>query len=279
MIKPEMAWYDNNDSMRLQEDFVAYLVARVLERRSEELKVLERDTKVLESSTTPFHRLDYTDAITLLNKKGSATVWGEDLGAEDESLIVEDYGSPVLRNELSQGSQGVLHEGKSGRSAHGVMRHLLAPEGYGEIVGGSQREDDYDRLLQRIIEEKLPVDAYGWYLDLRKYGTFVHSGFGLGPRAYGGVDMRLPHIREAIAFPRMMHHAYMRDVRARRCLSRFSARFSPAFTSSHNSSCCATERRKIDCTFTRQGPHRRSRRVNFWLARSSASAPCTPVSA
>ena len=205
MIEPEMAFYDLNDSMRLQEEFVAYLVARVLERRHEELKVLERDTTVLERSTTPFHRLDYGDAITLLNGKGSDTTWGEDLGAEDESLIVAEYDRPVFVTNYPKEAKAFYMKENPADKRTVLCADLLAPEGYGEIIGGSQREDDYDRLLARIIEEKLPVEAYGWYLDLRKYGTFVHSGFGLGLERTIAWICGLPHIREAIPFPRLMH--------------------------------------------------------------------------
>ncbi|MBC8086455.1 MAG: asparagine--tRNA ligase [Phycisphaerae bacterium] len=205
MIEPEMAFYDVNDSMRLQEEFVAYLVARVLERKSEELKVLERDTKVLEQSTTPFHRLDYGDAITLLNKKGSDTTWGEDLGAEDETLIVAEYDRPVFVTNYPKEAKAFYMKENPADPRTVLCADLLAPEGYGEIIGGSQREDNYERLLARIIQEKLPVDAYGWYLDLRKYGTFVHSGFGLGLERTIAWICGLPHIREAIPFPRLMH--------------------------------------------------------------------------
>lgn len=205
MIEPEMAFYDLHDSMKLQEEFVAYLVARVLERRSEELKVLERDTTVLERSTTPFHRLDYGDAITLLNGKGSDTKWGEDLGAEDETLIVAEYDRPVFVTNYPKEAKAFYMKENPADPRTVLCADLLAPEGYGEIIGGSQREDDYDRLLARIIEEKLPVEAYGWYLDLRKYGTFVHSGFGLGLERTIAWICGLPHIREAIPFPRLMH--------------------------------------------------------------------------
>jgi asparaginyl-tRNA synthetase len=205
MIEPEMAFYDVNDSMRLQEDFVAYLVARVLERRSEELKLLERDTKVLEQSTTPFHRLDYGDAIKLVQSKGSTAVWGDDLGAEDETLIVADYDRPVFVTNYPKEAKAFYMKENPADTRTVLCADLLAPEGYGEIIGGSQREDNYDKLLARLLEEKLPVEAYGWYLDLRKYGTFVHSGFGLGLERTIAWICGLPHIREAIPFPRLMH--------------------------------------------------------------------------
>jgi asparaginyl-tRNA synthetase len=200
-----MAWYDQQDNMRLQEDFVAYLVARVLERRREELKVLERDTTVLERSTTPFHRLDYGDAVTLLTGKGSAITWGDDLGAEDESLIVAEYDRPVFVTNYPKEAKAFYMKENPADPRTVLCADLLAPEGYGEIIGGSQREDDHDKLVARIHHEGLPIDAYGWYLDLRKYGTFVHSGFGLGLERTIAWICGTPHIRECIPFPRLMH--------------------------------------------------------------------------
>ncbi len=205
MIEPEMAFYDQQDNMRLQEDLVAFLVARVLERRRPELAVLERDTTVLERSTTPFHRLDYTDAITLLNAKGSDTTWGEDLGAEDETLIVAEYDRPVFVVNYPKEAKAFYMKENPADPRTVLCADLLAPEGYGEIIGGSQREDDLDKLVARIQEEGLPLDAYEWYLDLRRYGTFVHSGFGIGLERTVAWICGLPHIREAIPFPRTMY--------------------------------------------------------------------------
>jgi asparaginyl-tRNA synthetase len=205
MIEPEVAFHDSNDNMRLQEDLVSYLVERCLQRRAAELKELERDTAALERVKAPFHRVNYTDAVAILQKKGSAVQWGDDLGAEDEALLVEDYDRPVfVMNYPKEAKAFYMKENPD--DPHTVLcDDCLAPEGYGEIIGGSQREDDYDKLLHRIREEGLPEDAYGWYLDLRKYGTFVHSGFGLGLERTVAWICGLPHIREVIAFPRMMH--------------------------------------------------------------------------
>jgi asparaginyl-tRNA synthetase len=205
MIEPEVAWNDSNDNMRLQEDFVSFLVQRVLERRSAELKELERDTAPLERVKAPFHRVNYTDAVAILQKKGSAVVWGDDLGAEDEALLVEDYDRPVFVMNYPKEAKAFYMKENPDDPRTVLCDDCLAPEGYGEIIGGSQREDDYDKLLHRIREEGLPEDAYGWYLDLRKYGTFVHSGFGLGLERTVAWICGLPHIREVIAFPRMMH--------------------------------------------------------------------------
>ena len=205
MIEPEVAWNDSNDNMVLQEDLVSYLVQRAIEKCSAQLAELERDLSKLEVVKAPFHRLEYSDAIDLLHRKGSTTQWGEDLGAEDESLIVADYDRPVfVMNYPKEAKAFYMKENpKDPRTV--LCDDLLAPEGYGEIIGGSQREDDYDKLHARIIEEGLDPAAYAWYLDLRRYGTFVHSGFGIGLERTIAWICGLPHLREAIAFPRMMH--------------------------------------------------------------------------
>ena len=205
MIEPEVAWNDSNDNMKLQEDFVSYLVHRALEKRSAELTELERDLTKLEAIKPPFPRLEYTDAIDLLHRKGSTTTWGEDLGAEDESLIVADYDRPVFVMNYPKEAKAFYMKENPADPRTVLCDDLLAPEGYGEIIGGSQREDDLDRLLKRIVEEGLDPEAYEWYLDLRRYGTFVHAGFGLGLERTIAWICGLPHLREAIAFPRMMH--------------------------------------------------------------------------
>ncbi|HLB10123.1 MAG TPA: asparagine--tRNA ligase [Gemmatimonadaceae bacterium] len=205
MIEPEVAWNDSNDNMKLQEEFVSYLVHRALERRSAELTELERDLSKLEAIEAPFPRLEYTDAIDLLHRKGSTTTWGEDLGAEDESLIVAEYDRPVFVMNYPKEAKAFYMKENPNDPRTVLCDDLLAPEGYGEIIGGSQREDDYDRLLKRIVEEGLDPAAYEWYLDLRRYGTFVHAGFGLGLERTIAWICGLPHLREAIAFPRMMH--------------------------------------------------------------------------
>ena len=205
MIEPEVAWYDSAANMRLQEDFVSFLVRRALDRCADSLKVLERDVTKLEAVKPPFVRLDYAEAVEIVRQKGSVTTWGEDLGAEDEALIVADYDKPVFVMNYPKQAKAFYMKENPADPRTVLCDDCLAPEGYGEIIGGSQREDDYDRLVRRIKEERLPLDAYDWYLDLRRYGTFVHSGFGLGLERTVAWICGLQHIREAIAFPRMMH--------------------------------------------------------------------------
>ena len=205
MVEPEVAFNDSADNMRLQEDFISYLVERALERCQEELKVLERDTSKLEHIKPSFPRISYTEAVEILQGKGSDIRWGEDLGAPDEALITEDHDLPVFIYNYPKAAKAFYMKENPEDPRTVLCDDLLAPEGYGEIIGGSQREDDLDRLLERIREEKLPEEAYSWYLDLRRYGSFVHSGFGLGvERTVAWITGR-HHIREMIPFPRLMN--------------------------------------------------------------------------
>ena len=205
MIEPEMAFYDSQDNMRLQEEMLLHIVRRVLERRQAELAVVERDVSKLERIKGPFPRIEYSDAVEILQKKGSTIKWGDDLGAEDESLLVEDHETPVFVCNYPKEAKAFYMKENPADPRTVLCDDCLAPEGYGEIIGGSQREDDHDKLVQRIREEGLPMDAYGWYLDLRKYGTFVHSGYGLGLERTVAWICGTPHIRECAAFPRMMN--------------------------------------------------------------------------
>jgi asparaginyl-tRNA synthetase len=207
MVEPEVAFADSNDNMDLQEAFVSYIVERALERCSEELKVLERDTAILErvASSDPFPRMSYSEAVEVLKEKGSDIEWGQDLGAPDEVLLTEGRDLPLFVHDYPKEAKAFYMKENPDDPRTVLCDDLLAPEGYGEIIGGSQREDDLDRLLARIREEKLPEEAYDWYLDLRRYGSFVHSGFGLGiERTVGWITGR-HHIREMIPFPRLMN--------------------------------------------------------------------------
>ena len=205
MIEPEVAFNDSEDNMKLQEDFVSFLVQRVLERRPAELKEVERDVTKLENIKAPFPRINYTDAVATLQAKGSTVQWGDDLGAEDEALLVADYDRPIFIVNYPKEAKAFYMKENPDDPRTVLCNDCLAPEGYGEIIGGSQREDDLEKILHRLREEKLPEAAYDWYLALRKYGTFPHSGFGLGLERTVAWIVGSQHIRECIAFPRMMH--------------------------------------------------------------------------
>src|SRR6266542_6344425 len=208
MVEPEVAFNDSNANMQLQEEFVSYVVSRALDRRKEELKELERDVTPLERVLPPFPRISYTDAVAKLNTLGSDIQWGADLGGDDETLLAKEYDRPVFVYNYPKQVKAFYMKENPEDPRTVLNDDCLAPEGYGEVIGGSQREDDYDRLLARIKEQHLDPEAYRWYLDLRKYGTFVHSGFGLGIERTVAWICGIPHIREAIAFPRQIHRLY-----------------------------------------------------------------------
>jgi asparaginyl-tRNA synthetase len=208
MVEPEVAWNDSAANMQLQEEFVSAIVGRALDRCREELATLERDTTALEKVTPPFPRLEYGDAIRLLQEKGHAIEWGNDLGAPDETALAESYDRPVFVVNYPKEAKAFYMKENPADPRTVLCDDLLAPEGFGEIIGGSQREDDHDRLLERIRDHGLPEASYRWYLDLRKYGTFPHSGFGLGlERTVAWITGR-PHIREMVPFPRMLSRIY-----------------------------------------------------------------------
>jgi len=208
MVEPEVAWNDSDANMQLQEEFVSAIVARVLDRRQEDLKELERDTAPLERVVGPFPRITYTDAVARLQELGSDISWGKDLGGDDETLLAKQYDRPVFVCNYPKAIKAFYMKENPDDPRTILGNDCLAPEGYGEIIGGSQREDDHDKLLARIIEQGLDPEAYRWYLDLRKYGTFVHSGFGLGVERTVAWICGNPHIRESIAFPRQIHRLY-----------------------------------------------------------------------
>ncbi len=205
MVEPEVAWNDSNANMQLQEQFVASIVGRCLERRKAELAELGRDTTALERCVPPFHRISYTDAVEKLGALGAAMEWGKDLGGDAETLLASQYDRPVMVFNYPKAVKAFYMKENPDDPRTVLNNDMLAPEGYGEIIGGSQREDDYEKLLARIRAEGLPEEAYGWYLDLRRYGTFVHAGFGLGVERTVAWICGLAHIREAIAFPRMLY--------------------------------------------------------------------------
>jgi asparaginyl-tRNA synthetase len=208
MVEPEVAFNDSDANMQLQQDFVSAIVSRALDRRREELKELERDTAPLERVQPPFPRISYSDAVARLNELGSDITWGSDLGGDDETLLAQQYDRPVFVYNYPKEVKAFYMKENPDDPRTVLNNDCLAPEGYGEIIGGSQREDSYDKLLARIQEQGLDPEAYRWYLDLRKYGTFVHSGFGLGIERTVAWICGIPHIREAIAFPRQIHRLY-----------------------------------------------------------------------
>ncbi len=208
MVEPEVAWNDSDANMRLQEEFIVSIVARILDRRADDLKELERDTGPLEQVVGPFPRISYTDAVAKLQGLGSDIEWGKDLGGDDETLLAKEYDRPIFVFNYPKEVKAFYMKENPDDPRTVLNNDCLAPEGYGEIIGGSQREDDYDRLLARIVGQGLDPEAYRWYLDLRKYGTFVHSGFGLGLERTVAWICGNAHIRESIAFPRQIHRLY-----------------------------------------------------------------------
>lgn len=205
MVEPEVAFADSNDNMNLQESFICHIVERSLERCAAELKTLKRDLSRLESIVAPFPRISYSDAVERLNAEGRKFEWGRDLGAVEETLISGWFDRPVFIFNYPREAKAFYMKENPDDPRTVLCNDLIAPDGYGEIIGGSQREDDHDRLLARIREEGLPEESYDWYLDLRKFGTFPHSGFGLGvERTVGWITGR-PHIRELVPFPRLIN--------------------------------------------------------------------------
>ena len=204
MIEPEVAFNDSDDNMRLQEDLLSAVVARCLDRCAEQFRELERDTTKLEHVVPPFPRMSYADALVRLQEKGRTIPWGDDLGAEDETLLVEGYDRPLFIYNYAKEAKAFYMKENPADPRTVLCDDCLAPEGYGEIIGGSQREDDYERLKGRIVAEGLPLDAYHWYLDLRRYGTFPHAGFGLGLERTVAWICGISHVRETVPFARTM---------------------------------------------------------------------------
>ena len=208
MVEPEMAYADLNDVMDLAEGLVVSVIARVLDARKNELKVLERDTTKLERVTGPFPRLSYDDAAKILKEKGLPFEWGGDFGAPDETALSDGYDRPVFVHGFPSAIKAFYMKPHPERPEVSLSVDLLAPEGYGEIIGGGQRLDDLDLLLKRIKEHDLPQEAFEWYLDLRRFGSVPHSGFGMGIERVVSWICGLDHLREAIPYPRMLYRIY-----------------------------------------------------------------------
>jgi asparaginyl-tRNA synthetase len=208
MVEPEVAYATLDDVMGLAEGLVVSVVARVLERRQKELKILERDTTKLEKVTPPFPRLSYDDATEILKKKGLPFEWGGDFGAPDETALSEEFDRPICVHRYPSAVKAFYMKPDPGRPDVALCVDVLAPEGYGEIIGGGQRIDDYDLLVQRIKEHNLPQEAFEWYLDLRRYGSVPHGGFGMGIERVVTWICGIDHLREAIPYPRMLYRIY-----------------------------------------------------------------------
>ncbi len=205
MVEPEMAFYDLNDNMDLAEEFLEYVVQTVLEDKKEELKELERDTSKLEKVVRPFPRITYDEAVEILKKNGIDFQWGNDFGGGDETIISEQFDRPVMVHHYPAEVKAFYMKRDPENPKLALAVDVLAPEGYGEIIGGSQREDDLNLLIERIKEHNLPQEYFEWYLDLRRYGSVPHSGFGLGLERTVSWICGLEHLREAIPFPRMIY--------------------------------------------------------------------------
>ena len=203
MVEPEMAFCDLKENMDLIEEFITYIVTQSVKNCKDELKILERDISFLEKVKSPFPRITYDEAAKILNDNGQKFEYGSDFGAPDEELIASQYDSPVMIHSWPHKTKAFyMKRDKSDKLALGV--DVIAPEGYGEIVGGGQREDDHDTLVKRIENHGLPLSAFKWYLDLRKYGSVPHSGFGLGLERTVSWICGIDHVRETIPFPRTM---------------------------------------------------------------------------
>jgi asparaginyl-tRNA synthetase len=208
MVEPEVAFLDLEGNMKLIEDFVSYIVQRVLDKKKEELKILERDTTKLEKVKPPFPKITYTEALEILKRKNKEIPWGEDFGGDEETAISEEFEKPVMVYKYPKKCKAFYMKEDPENSELSLSVDLLAPEGYGEIVGGGQREDSYEKLLNRMKELNIPTESYDWYLELRKYGTFPHSGFGLGIERTLAWICGIHHVRETIPLPRLLEKIY-----------------------------------------------------------------------
>jgi asparaginyl-tRNA synthetase len=205
MVEPEMAYADLEDVKRVAEQLICYTVGRVLENRREELKTLERDISKLESIAAPFPRMSYDEAVKILQAKGSEIQWGGDFGNTDETLLTEGMDRPVVVDRYPSEIKAFYFQPDPERPEVALGVDIIAPEGYGEIVGGGQRIHDLALLERRLEEHKLPREAFDWYLDLRRFGTVPHAGFGMGVERFVAWMCGLEHVRETIAYPRMLY--------------------------------------------------------------------------
>lgn len=208
MVEPEVAFAELSDMMDLAEEFLSFIVQRVLESRKADLAVLERDTTKLERVVAPLPRIMYEEAVSLLQKKGNPIQIGDDFGGDEETLLSNEFDRPVIVHRYPSAIKAFYMENDPVRPDLALCMDVLAPEGYGEIIGGGQRIHEYDKLMTRIKEHKLSEEAFRWYLDLRRYGAVPHAGFGMGIERVVAWICGLDHVRETIPFPRMLYKLY-----------------------------------------------------------------------
>jgi asparaginyl-tRNA synthetase len=202
MVEPEVAFMDLDGDMDLAEDFICYVVERVVKKYGEEMEKIGRDIEKLRNVTKPFPRISYEEALQILKSKGIEINWGDDLGGDEETVLSEQFDRPVIIHRYPMQCKAFYMKKDPKDPRKALCMDILAPEGYGEIVGGGQREDDYQELLRMIKTHNLPEEDFQWYLDLRRYGSVPHSGFGLGIERTVGWLCGLHHVRETIPFPR-----------------------------------------------------------------------------
>jgi asparaginyl-tRNA synthetase len=208
MVEPEVAYANLEDTMQLAEGLICFILERVLTRRKAQLEVLERNTSILEKISKPFPRLSYDEAVQKMQAAGSEIQWGGDFGGGDETILSEQYSSPVMVHRYPSEVKAFYMQPDPERPEVALCVDVLAPEGYGEIIGGGQRIHDYDLLMKRLNEHSLSIEPFQWYLDLRKYGSVPHAGFGMGIERVVAWICKLTHLREAIAFPRTLYRIY-----------------------------------------------------------------------
>jgi asparaginyl-tRNA synthetase len=208
MLEPEAAYADLNDMMALGEGLVSAIVQAVLANKPRDLEMLKRDRKKLENVKPPFPRISYEDAIKLLQKQGNPSKFGDDIGGDEETIVSNEFDRPVMVHRYPASIKAFYMQPDAERPDLALAFDMLAPEGYGEIIGGSQRIHDYDLLVKRLREHNLPEESFQWYLDLRRYGSVPHSGFGMGLERTVAWICGVEHIREVIPFPRMLYRVY-----------------------------------------------------------------------
>ncbi len=208
MVEPEVAFAELSDMMELAEQFLSHIVAAVLRHRRGELQILERDIGKLERVVAPFPRMTYEDAIALLQRKGNPAKLGDDFGGDEETILSNEFDRPVIVHRYPAALKAFYMQTDPARADLALCMDVLAPEGYGEIIGGGQRIHEYEKLLARLHEHRLPIEAFQWYLDLRRYGSVPHAGFGMGIERAVAWICGLEHVRETIPFPRMLYRLY-----------------------------------------------------------------------